>query len=249
MNRIDKKFKELNRKAFIAYITAGDPALKVTEQLIPALEDSGVDILELGVPFSDPMADGLTIQRSSDRALKSGTTVKRILRLVERVRRKSDIPIVLFTYLNPVLRYSWKTFENSGIDGILILDLPAEESHREKGTDLRMIQLLAPTSTDERIKLACKKASGFIYYVSRTGVTGIRESVERDVGPMVKKIKQFTELPVAVGFGISKPEHVLEVSRYADAVVIGSAIVDKIEKGVSKVSRFVKELTWPLYTR
>lgn len=249
MNRIDKKFKELNRKAFIAYITAGDPTLRVTEQLIPVLEDSGVDILELGVPFSDPMADGLTIQRSSERALRSGTTVKKILGLVERVRRKSDIPIVLFTYLNPVLRYSWKTFENSGVDGILILDLPAEESREERGTGLKMIYLLAPTSTDERIRLVCKNASGFIYYVSRTGVTGVRESVEKDVKPMVKKIKRYTKLPVAVGFGISKPEHVLEVSRYADAVVVGSAIVDKIEKGVSKVAKFVKELTCPLYTQ
>lgn len=250
MNRIDEKFKELKKngkKGFIAYVTAGDPNLRTTAELIPALEDSGVDILELGVPFSDPMADGLTNQKSSERALKSGTTVKKILLLVERVRRKSDIPIVLFTYLNPVFRYGWKTFENSGIDGMLILDLPVEESNEEKrilsSEGLKMIYLLAPTSTSKRISLTCKNASGFIYYVSRTGITGVRESVEKGVKPMVEKIKHFTNLPVAVGFGISKPEHVLEVSKYADAIVVGSAIVSRIGEGVRKTSEFVKTLT------
>lgn len=250
MNRIRNKFaqlKGLGRKGFIAYITAGDPSLKITEQLILVLEESGVDILELGVPFSDPMADGLTNQRSAERALASGTTLEKIIRLVERVRQRSEIPIVLFTYFNPVFRYGLQNLVNCGIDGILILDLPVEESMEERQiitkAGLDMIYLLAPTSTTERIRLTCKYASGFIYYVSRTGVTGVRESVEKDVKPMVQKIKGFTNLPVAVGFGISKPAHVLEVSRYADAVVVGSAIVERIGEGVSKVSKFVKALT------
>lgn len=260
MNRIDKKFQELKknrRKAFIAYITAGDPSAKITEVLIPAMEDAGVDILELGVPFSDPMADGLTNQKAAERALARGITLKEILEIVRRARHKSNLPIVLFTYLNPVFRYGLVEFakdaESAGVDGVLVLDLPVEESGEYKkvlaSEGLKMIYLLAPTSTDQRIKLVCRNAQGFIYYVSRTGVTGIRESVERAVKPMVGKIKQFTKLPIVVGFGISKPRHVKEVARYADGVVVGSAIVNQIEANlnrvdiVPKVCRFVRSLT------
>jgi tryptophan synthase alpha chain len=259
MNRIDKKFVELKsnrRKGFIAYITAGDPSLKVTEKLIPALESAGVDILELGVPFSDPMADGTVIQRASERAIESKTTLKKILLLVSKLRRKVNIPVVLFTYMNPVFRYGWERFakdaKKSGIDGVLVLDLPVEESKNERNlllkNGIKMIYLIAPTSTDTRIKLISRKASGFVYYVSRTGVTGVRDSVSHDVGPMVSRIKRFTDLPVAVGFGISKKEHVKEVARFSDAVVVGSAMVSKIEKNMKSkkmvpvVSDFVRNL-------
>lgn len=260
MNKIKERFKELrktNRKGFIAYITAGDPNLKITEQLIFALGDSGADIIELGVPFSDPMADGLTNQKAAERALASGTTLKKIFGTIKKARNKSRIPIVLFTYLNPVFRYGWERFAKDakacGVDGVLILDLPVEESADERkilskaGIDL--IYLLSPTSSEDRIKRICKNAKGFIYYVSRTGVTGVRESIEAGVKPMVQKIKSFTDIPVGVGFGISKPEHVKEVARYADAVVVGSAIVSMIEKNIGRknliqhTAKFVKTLT------
>ena len=260
MNRINKKFKELkdeNKKGFIAYITAGDPSLEVTEQLVAEFEKSGVDIVELGVPFSDPMADGLTNQKAAERALKNGVTLKKILDLVRKIRTKSQIPIVLFTYLNPVFRYGWIEFSKdaaeAGVDGVLVLDLPVESSLEEKKMleldGIEMIYLLAPTSSDKRIKLIAKNAGGFIYYVSRTGVTGVKDTVEESVGPMVSKIREHSKLPVAVGFGISKPEHVKEVGKYADAVVVGSAIVKQIEKNmdnpelVSVVSNFVRSLT------
>lgn len=260
MNRIDKKFQELRnskQKAFIAYITAGDPSAKVTEKLIPELERAGCDILELGVPFSDPMADGLTNQKAAERALAGGITLREILDIVRKIRHKSNVPIVLFTYLNPVFRYGLIEFakdaQSAGVDGVLVLDLPVEESREYKkilaASGLKMIYLLAPTSTEERIKLVCRYASGFIYYVSRTGVTGIRESVERSVKQEVIKIKQFTKLPVVVGFGISKPKHVKEVVKYSDGVVVGSAIVKQIEANLKRsslvpnVCRFVKSLT------
>lgn len=260
MNRIDRKFQELKenkQKAFIAYITAGDPSAKITEKFIPQLKKAGCDILELGVPFSDPMADGLTNQKAAERALAGGITLREILDIVRKIRHKSNVPIVLFTYLNPVFRYGFIEFakdaQEAGVDGVLVLDLPVEESRGYKKilavSGLKMIYLLAPTSTEERIKLVCRYASGFIYYVSRTGVTGIRESVEQGVKPMVAKIKQFTKLPVVVGFGISKPKQVKEVARYSDGVVVGSAIVKQIEANlnradiVPKVCRFVKSLT------
>jgi tryptophan synthase alpha chain len=259
MNRIDKKFIELKnqgKKGFIAYITAGDPNLIVTEKLIPKLEKVGVDFLELGVPFSDPMADGAVIQRASERALKAKTNLHKILAMTKELRRKTDLPMILFTYMNPVFCYGWKKFSNDakkcGIDGILVLDLPVEESTREKkmlaDNGMKMIYLIAPTSSEDRIKLICKNASGFIYYVSRTGVTGAQDSVAHDVKQMVGKLRSFTKLPVAVGFGISKSEHVLSVSKYADAVVVGSAIVSKIEQNLKnknlilKVGEFVKKL-------
>lgn len=260
MNRIDKKFKELKKtgkKAFVAYITAGDPTKKFTESIILELDKAKVDILELGIPFSDPMADGLTNQKASERALAKGITLAHIIDLVGSIRHKTNMPIVLFTYLNPVFRYGIVEFAKdasaSGVDGVLILDLPCEESGEYKkvfdSENVKMIYLIAPTSTKERIKLICKKASGFLYYVSRTGVTGVREKVEKSVKPMVTKIKKNTKLPVVVGFGISKAKQVEEVARYADGVVVGSAIVKRIEENilkkdiVNRVCRFVKSLT------
>lgn len=260
MNRIDKKFNELRKnrkKGFIAYITAGDPTLKITACLIPELEKSGVDLIELGVPFSDPLADGLTNQKAAERALLQGVSVRKILDMVRKVRINTKVPIILFTYLNPVFRYGWLKFAKdasaAGVDGILILDLPAEESDMQReilaAEGIKMIYLVAPTSTEKRIKLICRRASGFIYYVSRTGVTGMRKSVQTSVEPMVKKIKKHTKLPVAVGFGISKPNQVKQIAQYADAVVVGSAIVNQIELNmvkktlVPKISKFVKTLT------
>jgi tryptophan synthase alpha chain len=260
MNRIDGKFEELKKngkKAFIAFIEAGDPSLEITGELVLALEESGVDIIELGIPFSDPMADGVVNQKAADRALKGGTTLKKIVSAVERIRQKTNIPIVLFTYLNPVFKYGWDKFvkdiKNAGIDGVLVLDLPVEESKAERALllekGIKIIYLLAPTSTDDRVKLVCDNASGFIYYVSRTGVTGQKESVEQSVKPSVEKIKKYTDVPVAVGFGVSRPEHVKEIGKYADGVVVGSAIVSKVEENIGKsglvsnVSRFVKTLT------
>jgi len=260
MNRIDAKFKELKekgKKGFIAYITAGDPAPSVTEKLVPALERSGVDFVELGVPFSDPLADGLTNQRAAERALASGVTLKKVLEIVTRIRRSSQIPIILFTYLNPVFRFGWLNFAKeaclAGVDGILVLDLPPEESKDARDIlaveGIKMIHLIAPTTTKERMKLICQQASGFLYYVSRTGVTGMRKSVETGVRPMVAKIKRQTKLPVAGGFGISDPRQVKEVARYADAIVVGSAIVNQIEANlgkenlVSRTAKFISTLT------
>jgi len=260
MNRIDEKFKDLKkagRKAFIAYISAGDPTAKITEAFVPALEKAGVDILELGVPFSDPMADGPTNQRAAERALRHNITLEDILRVIKNARQKSSIPIVLFTYFNPVFRYGVEKFAKdagrAGVDGVLILDLPVEESGEYRriiaSYGLKIIYLLAPTSNDKRIRLICRNASGFIYYVSRTGVTGMRDAVENDVNSMVIKIKWHTHLPVVVGFGISKPSHVREVAKYADGVVVGSAIVKRIEDNigspflVSRTCRFVRSLT------
>ena len=260
MNTIEKKFnclKKNKKKGFIAYITAGDPTLKVTEELLLAFGNSGVDIVELGIPFSDPLADGPTNQRAAQRALKSGASVKKILAMVGRARKKTDIPIVFFTYLNPIFKYGLKKFAKdakaAGVDGILILDMPAEESDQTRkimnNQGISMVSLIAPTSTKDRIKLITKHASGFIYYVSRTGVTGERDSMEKGLKAQVSLIKKYTKIPVAVGFGISNPKQVREVSRCSDAVVVGSAIVNRIEENigdsklVAKVSRFVKTLT------
>lgn len=260
VNRINQKFQSLNKlkkKGFIAYITAGDPNLSAAEKIVYSLERSGVDIVELGIPFSDPMADGVVIQRASERSLKSGTTVKKVLNLVNRIRENSNMPIVLFTYLNPIFKYGLQKFSadanKAGIDGVLILDMPIEESEEArklfKNNGISMIFLVAPTSTDKRIKKICKNSSGFIYYVSREGVTGTRKSVLSSVRPMVQKIKHNTKNPVAVGFGISRPAHVREVAKFADAVVVGSAIVEKIEQNLKSknlcknVENFVKRLT------
>ena len=244
MTRIDAKFNELRgaaRKAFIPYITAGDPSLEATEHIILELERSGADIIELGVPFSDPMADGPVIQRASERALANHVSVSDCLDLVRRVRRQSEVPIVLFSYLNPLLSLGLnrpsEDLRSAGVDGVLATDLVPEEAEEfraamhDAGIDL--IFLVAPTSTDERIKLVTEASSGFVYAVSRTGVTGVRQSLSEAAANLVERVRRFTDLPVAVGFGVSTPDHVAEVWQHADAAVVGSRLVAEIESNAS----------------
>jgi tryptophan synthase alpha chain len=239
MNRIEAKFEELKRtgrKAFIPYITAGDPDIETTLKLILALAENGADIIELGVPFSDPMADGPVIQRASERALRKNVSVRDCLELVRQVRLQSEVPIVLFTYLNPLLSLDaiGRELREAGIDGVLATDLVPEEAaeHIEemREAEIDTIFLIAPTSTDERLKLVTQACKGFVYAVSRTGVTGVRQNLSESAGNLVNRVRQFTDLPVAVGFGISTPEQVAEVWQHADAAVVGSRIVAEIEK-------------------
>jgi tryptophan synthase alpha chain len=258
-NRIDTKFETLRAAGqcgFIAYITAGDPDLKTTPALVAALEQSGVDIVELGIPFSDPLADGATIQAASGRAIDAGATVAGVLDAVREIRRSSEIPIVFFTYLNPVYVYGFDRFHAdaaaAGADGLLILDLPPDEAARNaelmKSHGLLSIRLIAPTTPPERMELIAKSAEGFIYYVSREGVTGEQTSLSADIATQVAEIKKHTSLPVAVGFGISTPEQAAEVAKESDAVVVGSAIVRRIgEHGksaelIQKVAQFVSPI-------
>ncbi|MEW6207972.1 MAG: tryptophan synthase subunit alpha [Acidobacteriota bacterium] len=238
MTRITSKFSELRkagRKAFIPYITAGDPCLETTLDLLLELERSGADIIELGVPFSDPMADGPVIQRASERALKNGTTARACLDLVKELRLKSEIPIVLFSYLNPLLALGsiGERLRDAGVDGVLATDLVPEEAGEfiaeMRRAEIDTVFLVAPTSTDERIKLVAQSSRGFVYAVSRAGVTGVRQSLSEAASQLVGRVRRFTDLPVAVGFGVSTPEHVAEVWRHADAAVVGSRIVAEIE--------------------
>ncbi len=258
-NRIDQKFNELRatgKTALIAYISAGDPSLQATLELALGFEKVGVDILELGVPFSDPLADGIVNQMAAARALAAGTTVHGVLECVREIRRSSQLPIVLYTYMNPIYRYGFERFqqdaEAAGVDGLLILDLPPDEdaqnSELQQRTGLKRIRLIAPTTPPARIAQLTAGASGFIYYVSREGVTGERSEVATSLPERIAEIRKTTTLPIAVGFGISTPEHVQEVARHADGVVVGSAIVKRIaEYGqspdlVSRLMEFVKPL-------
>ncbi len=259
MGRIEKKFDDLKRKgekALIVYLTAGDPSLEKTYEMILGLERAGVDIIEIGVPFSDPTADGPVIQAASQRALKGGTTLPDILDMIERVREVSEIPIVLFGYYNPVFTYGNERFagraKEAGVDGILVVDLPPEESGElRKYTDrsgIDFISLITPTSDDDRIKKISEKASGFIYYISVTGVTGTKKPKIAEIKRDMERIRRITSLPVGVGFGISTPEQAGEIAKYADGVVVGSAIVRLIEENsnrddlVEKVASFAGEL-------
>jgi tryptophan synthase alpha chain len=239
--RIRSSFERLKaeqRAGFIAYITAGDPAPERTPDLVAALERGGADIIELGVPFSDPIADGPVIQRGSDRALRAGTTVARVLDIARDIRRNSRIPIILFSYLNPLLRYGFERLAHdalaAGVDGVLLTDLSVEEAEPHvsaiRSAGLDTIFLAAPTSTPQRLQLVANYSSGFVYLVSRTGVTGERESLSDSVQPLVHSMRALTDLPVAVGFGISTAEHVAEMARIADAVAVGSALVRVIEQ-------------------
>lgn len=241
MNRIEtelKTSKNNGRKGFIPFVTAGDPDIDTSLQIALALAANGADIIELGVPFSDPMADGPTIQRSSQRALENGTNLKTVLNLVEKFRESSDTPIVLFSYLNPLMQFGFErlaeTAANIGINGILVTDAIDEEAAEIakilRSKDLDLISLIAPTTTDERLKKVCDNASGFVYAVSRAGVTGARSETSNTAQILVERARKFTDLPIAVGFGISTREQILDVWEYADAAVVGSAIVSEIEK-------------------
>jgi tryptophan synthase alpha chain len=239
--RIQNKFKELRnsrKAALVTYVTAGDPSIEVTPDIVLKLEENGADLIELGIPFSDPMADGPTIQLASERALRSGTTVKSVLDAVTRIRKLSDIPILLFGYYNPFLSYGLEKLSEdareAGVDGILVVDLPPEEAEEIKTfTDkagLDLVFLLAPTSTDERIRLVAGRASGFVYLVSVTGVTGTRQEMDYSLEHLVQEIRKYTGLPVGIGFGVSTPEQAGKIAKFADAVIVGSAIVRIIEK-------------------
>ena len=259
MGRIADAFTTLKRdgkKGFIPYITAGDPDLATTEQLLVKLAQHAT-LIELGVPFSDPMADGPVIQRASERALKNNFGLQDILDTAARARKQIDTPIILFSYYNPLLQFGLNQLaqaaKNADVDGVLVTDLTPEESGefeaelRAHGLD--MIFLIAPTSTDERLKLVAEHASGFIYAVSRAGVTGARESVSEEAEKLVNRMREFSSLPIAVGFGISNAAQVADVSRYADAVVVGSAIVAEMERLtdapglVEGVSQFLDRIT------
>jgi tryptophan synthase alpha chain len=259
MNRIDAKFAELRRQkkaALIPFVEAGDPDLGTTFEIIRMLEKKGADLIELGVPFSDPMADGPTIQRSSERALKAGATLPRVLELVRKVREQTEIPIVLFGYYNPIFHYGARRLAReakaAGVDGILCVDLPPEESGELKDSldkeELDLIFLLAPTSDEERIKRVAREGKGFVYYVSVTGVTGARGTVEDDLPSQVRRIRRHTSLPVGVGFGISTPDQAAWIASFADAAVVGSALIGAIERErkksrkVEKAGRFIAGL-------
>jgi tryptophan synthase alpha chain len=258
-NRIDMVFSRLrmaNQTGLIAYIAAGDPDLRATEEIVLGLEKAGVDIIELGLPFSDPLADGIVNQMAASRALAAGATTAKVLACIGSIRERSQIPIVLYTYLNPIYRYGFQAFladaERAGVDGLLILDLPPDEAASNPDftseTPLKRIRLIAPTTPDSRIATLTGDASGFLYYVSREGVTGERTDVAETLPERVAAIRKTTSLPIAVGFGISTPEQVRKVAEVADAVVVGSAIVKRIAEWgqdadlVAKLQAFVEPL-------
>lgn len=265
MSRIRNCFQKLNekkQKALVAFITAGDPDLPTTGRIFSVLEKSGADIIELGVPFSDPLADGPVIQASSLRALNSGTNLKKIIHLVDEIRQGSQLPIVLMTSYNPVFVYGQNQFVDdavkAGVDGVIIPDLPPEEAEEflavadQQG--LEMIFLLAPTSTEDRVKMIANQSRGFIYYISLTGTTGVKTAVAKNLQAKVQAIKNIAELPVLVGFGISGPEQAREASSLSDGVIVGSAIVRLIEQNEdpaerdSKISAFVSSVKQAIST-
>jgi len=263
MGKIENTFSELNlrgRKVFIAYITAGDPSLEATVSIVRELEANGVDMVELGVPFSDPIADGPVNQEAANRALKNVVNLEGIFGTVRSIRQETNIPLILFTYYNILLQYGLDKFvleaEQSGIDGVLVLDLPPEEAGEYKALmnthNLETIFLVSPVTPEERIEHIARLASGFVYYVSQMGVTGERRSVAAAVPGMIQRIKEKTSVPVAVGFGISTPDHVREVASYVDGLIVGSAIVKRIgELGTNpgfekEIGAYAGKLTAPL---
>jgi tryptophan synthase alpha chain len=241
MSRLRERFKRLrdeHKSGLVTYVTAGDPDLDRTAGILRALDRAGADVLEVGVPFSDPLADGPVIQRATERALAAGTTLSGVLDLLDSMRGDLDAPIVIFSYANPVLRLGAERFADrarrAGVDGVLILDLPIEEADEframlaRRGIDT--ILLLSPTTTDDRLRRAAALGSGFLYAISRLGVTGARDTLAAGAQEMVRRIRSVSDLPVALGFGISKPDHVREVGQWADAAVVGSALVDVIAR-------------------
>jgi tryptophan synthase alpha chain len=242
--RISNRFaalRESGELGIVAYITAGDPTLDATHKFVLALAEAGADVIELGIPFSDPLADGPTIQRASERALKSHTTLAQVIDLVREIRKSSEVPIVLFSYYNPVLQMGLEKFAsssaNAGADGVLITDLTPEESgdHRRilAAHHLDTIFLGAPTSTDDRLAKIASVSTGFLYLISRTGVTGAKDALPDDLPALLRRVRKVTQLPIAVGFGISLPGHVSVLGGLADAAVIGSALVSEIENATA----------------
>ena len=259
MTRIGRLFESLKReqrKGMIAYLTAGDPSPERTPALIDALVRGGADLIELGVPFSDPIADGPVIQRAGYRALKAGTTLKKVVEIAAKVREQSEVPLLLFTYLNPVMRYGLDQLARDaaacGIDGCLLTDASVEEAHDYIGamhrSGLDTVFLAAPTSTERRLRLVAEYSTGFVYLVSRTGVTGERDSISGTVSPLIHTMRTITDLPLAVGFGISKAEQVAQLAPQVEAVVVGSAFVRLIEQYAgdasleARLESFVREL-------
>ena len=260
MNRIDQKFKNLQaqkKKAFIAFVSAGDPNLKTTEELVLAFNDANVDIVELGVPFSDPLADGPTIQAASLRALKKGASLEKIFTSVKNIRKNCEIPLALMTYYNPIFHYGEeKLIQRAvevGVDGVIVPDLPIQEAQSfiklAKKINLKLIFFVSPTTSRERMESIVKASTGFIYYVSLTGVTGERKSLPNTIVKNVRLVKSMTKTPVCVGFGVSTSQHVKSISTFSDGVIVGSAIVKEIQKNAGKkdlvknVTQFVRRLT------
>jgi tryptophan synthase alpha chain len=253
LNRIDKTFKKLKetgRKAFIPYIMAGDPDLQKTMERVLLLEDCGADIVELGVPFSDPVADGPTIQRAAERALEAGASLRKMLVFMKDLRKCSQIPVIFMTYYNPIFKYGEETFvvdaSDAGVDGLIIPDLPPEEAASLirycRSRELDTIFLVAPTSTEERMKKILAASRGFIYYVSMTGITGTKLSPEEHFRNHVGKLREMTGKPVAIGFGISTPEDAVNMAAVADGVIVGSAIVKKFYEDPDNARDFIQKL-------
>ncbi|HMK56229.1 MAG TPA: tryptophan synthase subunit alpha [Dissulfurispiraceae bacterium] len=253
MNRIDRAFKRLRAsggKAFIPYIMAGDPNIETTMERVLMLEECGADIIELGVPFSDPVADGPTIQRAAERAIKAGVSLKRMLSFMTELRKRSQVPIIFMTYYNPVFKYGEENFIEdaaaAGVDGMIIPDLPPEEAGglikecHAKG--INTIFLVAPTSTAERMKVIAFASRGFIYYVSMTGITGSKLSPEEQFRGHLGRLKELTGRPVAIGFGISNPDDARNMAAFADGVIVGSAIVRKFHEDPGGAREFIKKL-------
>ena len=251
MSNISKAFK--NTKAFIPFLTGGDPTIDKTEEYIYKMVEAGADIIEIGIPFSDPIAEGPVIQEANIRALKNGATPERIFEMVERVRTKTQVPIVFLTYLNPVFNYGYDKFfarcKKAGVDGIIIPDMPFEEkgelAEEAKKNGVDIISLIAPTSAN-RIQMIAKEAQGYVYVVSSLGVTGMRSEIKTDLKSIIDLVKQATDVPAAVGFGINTPEQAAEISKISDGVIVGSAIVKIIEKygenAANEVYNYVKEM-------
>jgi len=258
MNKIGEKFKDLKkegRKGFIPFITCGDPDLATSKNLVFTLEKAGADIIELGIPFSDPIADGPTIQASSQRALTNGINLRKVIQFARNIRKESQIPLVLLSYFNPIYKFGIKNFIKRSkdiIDGVIIPDLPPEEAKLLKGLgedELPLIFLLAPTSTEERIRLVSQLSQGFIYVVSVSGVTGARKTIPYKIKNLILQIRSFTDKPICLGFGISTPEQVKVVKDWVDGVIVGSALVNIIEKYtknkklmIEEVEKFTKNL-------
>ncbi len=250
-----RKIQFHHHPSLVAYLTCGDPDLRITREVALAAISAGAEVIELGVPFSDPVADGPVIQRASERALRNGTSLEQVLKLAAGIRRESNAGLIIFSYLNPALRIGLENFAakaaDAGIDGALITDLPVEEAgeylRSMRKRNLATVFLAAPTSTDERLKRIAEASTGFVYAVSRTGVTGAQKELPQDAQKLVQRLRKFTKLPIAVGFGISAPEQFASVGKYADAAVVGSAIVQLIERSPGKeaqaVAEFVKQLS------